>query len=373
MNMALLTQTTEDDYIESVRTTLLSVEQSIEDACNPVHAVLDRLVDRLFGLHFKGYSFSEIALLLRRCGIEISVDELKSYYHHAQEQRLKVCEQTLAKYQRPAWNAVVERTAFIERGLQQALDTGRGLVLYYQPQIEMRTGRVVGAEALVRWEYNGTMVHPAEFIPVAEGSELIVSIGEWVLREACHTARNWQLMGLGGDMALKIAVNLSVKQFSPNLPKTVHEILCDAGLPTELLGLEITESFLVGGEDSLAVLHTLQGSGVHLSIDDFGTGYSCLAALKELPLDTIKIDRAFVKDLGRDVGAMAVVGAIMDLANKLGMSTLAEGVETVEQMQNLQAMGCEICQGYLFSRPLAGDEFVDYVKRSGRSGACGPP
>lgn len=366
MNMQMLAQFTEDDYIESVRTTLLSVEQSIKDDFNPVHVVLDRLTDRLFGLHFKGYSFSEITLVLKRCGIEVSVEELKNYYHKAQEQRLKLCEQTLANYQRPEWNAVMERTAFIERGLQQALDTGRGLILYYQPQIEMRTGRVVGAEALVRWECNGTLIHPAEFIPVAEGSGLIVAIGEWALREACQAARNWQLMGLGGNVALKIAVNLSVKQFSPDLPKTVHEILCDAGLPTELLGLEITESFLVGGEDSLALLHTLQSSGVHLSIDDFGTGYSCLAALKELPLDTIKIDRAFVKDLGRDVGAAAVVGAIMDLARKLGMNTLAEGVETVEQMQNLQAMGCEICQGYLFSRPLAGDEFVDYVKRGSR-------
>lgn len=249
--------------------------------------------------------------------------------------------------------------AMIERGLRASLSEGRGLKLHYQPQVDMLTGDVIGAEALVRWEFNGGIVYPADFIPVAESSGLIVQIGEWVLLEACREARRWHSMGLGGERGIKVGVNLSVKQFSDSLPQLVHSILWETGLPTNLLGLEITESFLVGN-GSLDMLHALRDSGIHLSIDDFGIGYSCLAQLKDLPLDTIKIDRAFVQDLGKGRKA-AVVETIIDLAKKLGMATLAEGVETLAQAEALIGMGCSVCQGHLYSGPISGERFVAFA------------
>lgn len=350
-----------DDYLESVRDALSSAESSIEKITHSEYALLDKLADQLCSLHHKGFSFVEISLLLKRCGVDLSAENIRNYYFYAFESRLKTCEQTILDLRRPEWNAVVERTAFIERGLRQALKNDSGLILHYQPQIDIQSGKVLGAEALVRLECNGNLISPSEFIPVAENSNLIVLVGEWVLREACKEAKRWQTLGLGGQQGIKVGVNLSVKQFSTGLPNMVHEILCDSGLPTRLLGLEITESFLVGGNESLKILHTLRDSGIHLSIDDFGTGYSCLSQLKDLPLDTIKIDKAFVNDLEKNEGS-AVVETIVDLADKLQMTTLAEGVESKGQAQALKILGCPVCQGYLFAKPLSGADFVRYVE-----------
>lgn len=352
---------TADEFLEGVKEALFLVGHSHTPSNSREHALLDKLVDRLFLLRSKGFQFYEISLFLQQCGIDFLPETIRDYYYHAQEKRLVACEQHISDYSRLEWNAAAERTAIIERGLRQALKDESGLLLHYQPQVDLLTGEVLGAEALVRWQFNGVLVPPAEFIPVAEGSGLIAPIGEWVLREACREAKRWQSIGLGGGQGIKVGVNLSVKQFSDTLPDMIHGILCDTGLPTNLLGLEITESFLVGN-DSLGMLHSLRDSGIKLSIDDFGIGYSCLSQLKDLPLDTIKIDRTFVHDLGQGRDA-TVAETIIDLAHKLGVKTLAEGVETVAQSEALKELGCSVCQGFLYSKPLPGDWFVEYADR----------
>lgn len=260
-------------------------------------------------------------------------------------------------------NSAAERKAMIERGLHRAINTG-GLMLHYQPQIDLMTGELLGAEALMRWNNEGTMMQPYEFIPVAEESGLIIQMGEWALREACRTGQKWRQMGLGAGLGVRIGVNLSVRQFNESLPETVFSVLRESGLPPELLDLEITESFLACDKHATDILRRLQDGGVHLSVDDFGTGYSCLAYLKDLPLDTIKIDRSFVMELNGDEPAKsrAVVETIITLADKLGKSTLAEGVEVEEQAQALRDLGCGMCQGYLYSRPLPEDEFVRFAR-----------
>lgn len=321
--------------------------------------LLAGLMETVGLLRGRGVRFSEIADCLRGQGLDWSAEDIQDCYCQFQDARLAACERRLSGALSSGWNASAERAAAIERGLRASLDSGNGLVLHYQPQVDMRLGTVLGAEALLRWEFDGKLASSAEFIPVAESSGLIVPIGEWVLREACREARRWRSMGLGGEPGLKVGVNLSVKQFSDGLPALVHEILCDMDLPTHLLGLEITESFLVGN-DSLGMLHSLRDSGIHLSIDDFGTGYSCLAQLKDLPLDTIKIDRTFVQDIGNGRGSV-VAEAIIGLARRLGVTTLAEGVETLAQAKALMELGCSVCQGFFYSKPLTGERFVEFV------------
>lgn len=349
-----------DTSLDDVREMLSFLGQKSNPARQNEFLLLGQLEESILELYEKGFSFQDISEFLSRCKIQLNSQTLEQHFRQIYLKRLKQCEQLISENSRPEWNVALDRSAKIERGLKQALDDRQGLVLHYQPQVDMNTGIVVGAEALVRWEFNGNIVHPAEFIPVAEGSGLIVPIGEWVLREACKEAKRWETMGLGGKNGLKMGVNLSVKQLSNSLPDMIHGVLCDVGLPTKLLGLEITESFLVGG-NSLDILHSLQDSGIRLSIDDFGTGYSCLAQLKELPLDTIKIDRAFVKDLGREGNSSAVLEAIVDMAKKLNMKMLAEGVESRDQAEALLELGCSVCQGYLYSKPLSGNDFVKYV------------
>lgn len=266
-------------------------------------------------------------------------------------------------------NSAAERKTMIERGLQRALKND-DLVLHYQPQIDLHTGQLVGAEALMRWNDNGTMMQPAEFIPVAEESGLIVAMGEWALREACRKGQQWRRMGLGAGVGVRVGVNLSVRQFTDSLPDLVFSILRDTGLPPELLDLEVTESFLASDRNAVTILRKLQEGGVHLSVDDFGTGYSCLAYLKQLPLHTIKIDRSFVRELD-DKDAhhnRAVVETIITLADKLGRSTLAEGVETEAQAQALREMGVCHCQGFMYSRPLPELEFERFAQNNGMTG-----
>jgi diguanylate cyclase (GGDEF)-like protein len=224
--------------------------------------------------------------------------------------------------------------------------------LYYQPTIDIGSGRVVGFEALLRWHHpERGLVPPGEFIPLAESIGLIVPLGEWVLREACAEAARWP-----GDMT--VAVNLSPLQFkNANLVQTVTDALAAAGLPPRRLELEITESVLLQeNENNPATLHRLRDRGVRIALDDFGTGYSSLSYLRVFPFDRIKIDGSFVKELPHNVECVSIVRAMADLARGLRMATTAEGVETPEQLEALRADGVTAAQGYLFSRPLpAGD------------------
>jgi len=236
--------------------------------------------------------------------------------------------------------------------------------LVYQPQISLGDGRVTGVEALLRWQHPELgWVPPAEFIPVAEESGLILSIGEWVLRTTARQAKLWRDKG---GRPITMAVNLSAGQFRyNNLPELVTGILEEAGLEPEYLELELTESVAMRDPvEAIAIMDKLHERGIRMSIDDFGTGYSSLSYLKKFKAHKLKIDQSFVRDIHTDPEDKAIVSAIINLAGSLGLKTIAEGVETVEQLQFLKDQGCHEAQGYLFSRPLAVDRFEDFhIKR----------
>ena len=245
-------------------------------------------------------------------------------------------------------NARVADRMETENGLRKALPRHE-LTLHYQPQFETATHRLIGFEALLRWRQpDGSMIPPGRFIPIAEETGLIVPIGEWVLREACRQNKVWQDRGLP---PVVMAVNLSAVQFrQSDLVSMVRAILRDTGLDSRWLELEVTESVLMHDIDRvIAILHDLKELGVQLSIDDFGTGYSSLNYLKRFPIDKIKIDQSFVRDVERSSDDAAIVQAVIAIANRMGMRAIAEGVETGTHLDTLQAFGCDEVQGFLFS------------------------
>jgi len=257
----------------------------------------------------------------------------------------------------------------MERELRVALEE-RQFVLHYQPQVELATGRIVGVEALVRWAHpHKGLVAPADFIGIAEEMGLIVPLGQWVLRTACQQNRAWQCAGVP---AMRVAVNLSARQFSePGLLRSVREALAEAELEARYLEVEITESLVMSDvARTIDTLQELKGLGVHLSIDDFGTGYSSLAYLKRFPIDTLKIDGSFVRDISADPEDAAIVEAIILLAHSLGRSVVAEGVEDDSQLRFLARHRCDVVQGYLFSRPLAPEDLSACLE-AGRAGFRG--
>ena len=229
-------------------------------------------------------------------------------------------------------------------------------VLFYQPQMDVQSGKVLGLEALIRWKDGEQGFRsPAEFIPVLEETGLIIPVGEWVLQKACTQARAWQYAGLSD---LRIAVNLSAKQFrQPTLFKMIQRILEETGLDPTALELELTESSLMA-DPKIAnkVLHELRSMGSLVALDDFGTGYSSLAVLKDFPVDTLKIDRAFIRDICDNPDDRAICATIVSLANALRLQVVAEGVETVPQLTELTSQGCHLIQGFLFARPMPPDE-----------------
>ncbi|MCM8565702.1 putative bifunctional diguanylate cyclase/phosphodiesterase [Thauera linaloolentis] len=258
-------------------------------------------------------------------------------------------------------NADVHERLAMQNHLRHAIQQGE-FELHYQPQIDLVTGHVSGAEALLRWHSAvlGT-VPPARFIPLAEESGLIIPIGEWVLREACRQAQQWREQGLG---PMVMAVNVSALQFHRSDPvEMVGRILSETGLPAECLELELTESLLVqdGAGATLETLRRLKALGLRIAIDDFGTGYSSLAYLRRFPIDKLKIDRAFVRDIACDPEDAAIVNLIVDLGRILKLKTIAEGVEDPEQLAFLGARGCNEVQGYLFARPMPGADFAAYL------------
>jgi len=244
----------------------------------------------------------------------------------------------------------------LEADLHHALERAEFQV-YYQPQVDLQTGQITGAEALLRWQHPELgQVSPAKFIPLAEQNGLIVPIGEWVLRTACRQTKRWQA---AGSPNLRIAVNLSSHQFSEqNLSQKVAEILDETGLNPNYLELELTESVLIKNPDATTrTLSELKALGIQISIDDFGTGYSSLSYLKQFPFDTLKIDQSFVRDISDDSKNMAITTAIIQMAHSLSLKLVAEGVETEAELSFLYQQHCDEIQGYLFSRPVAAVEF----------------
>ncbi|HWH39303.1 MAG TPA: EAL domain-containing protein, partial [Usitatibacter sp.] len=247
-------------------------------------------------------------------------------------------------------NVAVKRRMTMESALRRAV-MSKDFVLHYQPQVDLRTGAIVALEALVRWQPpDGATIMPGDFIPLAEETGLIGELGEWVLHEACRQARAWQDAGMG---LRRMAVNLSARQFADaGFLETVTRVLERTGLDPRALELEITETQVMSQTEPLmALLNKLSGMGVQLAIDDFGTGYSSLSYLKRLPIRKLKIDQSFVRDVTVDPNDRAIVAAIINMARSLELVTIAEGVETHAQLELLQAAGCDVGQGYLFSRP----------------------
>jgi EAL domain-containing protein (putative c-di-GMP-specific phosphodiesterase class I) len=253
-------------------------------------------------------------------------------------------------------NERVVRFLGLENDLRRAL-VEREFWLQYQPIVRLATGEVVGAEALIRWRHpDGTLVPPAQFIPVAEESGLITPIGRWVLETAVRQASEWNS---GGGKALYVSINLSARQFrDPHLVETVRAALEMNRIDPALIRLELTESTVMhDAEKAVGTLRALKALGVKLAIDDFGTGYSSLAYLKRFPIDVLKIDRAFVRDLETDHGDQALSRAIVDIGRALDLDVVAEGIETREQARVLLGCGCRLAQGYLFGRPQDAEKF----------------
>jgi predicted signal transduction protein with EAL and GGDEF domain len=248
--------------------------------------------------------------------------------------------------------------------MRQCLESG-GFTLHYQAQITSHNQRIVGCEALLRWQHPiRGFISPAEFIPLAEDSGLIIPLGEWVLNQACRQNRAWQQKGLS---PISMAVNFSSVQFNQghNIVETVSKALKFSGMKAQQLDIEITESGVMqSGQIAIDTLKALKALGVHISMDDFGTGYSSLAALRDLPIDKIKIDKSFIDGIPHIDSANVIVKAILAMTKQLGYKVVAEGVEEDRQLAFLRNHACEQIQGYYFSRPLPADEFAELLKQN---------
>lgn len=255
----------------------------------------------------------------------------------------------------------VARQRVLESGLRRALENDE-FILHYQPKINVRTEKIVGVEALIRWQCpESGLISPGEFIPVAEESRLIIPIGEWALRTACRQLKIWQELGFS---SLGMAVNLSGHQFNQkNLVPMLIDILENTGIDARNLELEFTESLLMDNSEAvIAKMGRLSDLGIQLSIDDFGTGYSSLTYLKSLPIKILKIDQSFVQDLATEANVV-ITKAIVSLAKTLKFKTVVEGVETEEQKNFMKALGCDVMQGYLFSKPLPANEVTKLISK----------
>ena len=266
------------------------------------------------------------------------------------------------QFHSPQMNARSLEYVVLERSLRRAIELDEFLI-HFQPQVDTATGRIVGAEALLRWNLPEVgMITPGKFIPLAEETGLIVPIGRLVLLRACVAAKQWRDSGLDD---FRVAVNLSPRQFTQSeLVIDIINILEDSGLPPENLELEITESMVMANpERATAILRELRAVGVHLAIDDFGTGYSSLGYLKSFPVHTLKIDRSFIKDVPADPDDVAITHAIIAMGHSLRLDVVAEGVETAEQLAFLREHGCDYMQGYLIGKPMAAEELSRMLAR----------
>lgn len=247
----------------------------------------------------------------------------------------------------------------LETGLRHALEKNE-FMLYYQPLIEIPSGRVIGAEALIRWQTDAGLIPPAEFIPILEESGQIIQVGEWVLEQACRQVMLWHQAG--ADSKFKVAVNLSAHQFRGDIIAIVSRILTETGCKAEWLELEITESVIMERPDvAAATLKDLSSMGITISIDDFGTGYSSLAYLRKFPIHKLKIDRSFVNAIASNHDDAMIVRAVVAMAHSLKLKVTAEGVETKEQDSFLRSLGCDCVQGYMYARPLPPEDLLPMI------------
>lgn len=261
------------------------------------------------------------------------------------------------RFFKPAMNEKAVERLSIETDLRRALERHE-LELHYQPKVDLKTGFTSGAEALLRWNHpTRGWIPPAEFIPIAEECRLILPIGEWVLGEACRQAQLWVAEGLSFGT---IAVNVSAVQFrEQNFAQRVFAILGQTGMDPKLLELELTESVLMTGAGSnAATLETLRSKGVQVALDDFGTGYSSLSYLERFPVDCLKIDQSFIRQISAIGAKNTLVTAIINMAHTLRLRVVAEGVETKQELQFIKNQGCDEGQGYFFSRPLTSSVFA---------------
>jgi len=265
------------------------------------------------------------------------------------------------RFSTTAMNSSTFERLTLESNLRYALERGE-LTLFYQPRVDLRTGAIVGFEALLRWKHPELgMISPGQFIPIAEESGLIVPIGEWVLREACRQNQAWREAGLPH---VRMAVNLSSVQFrQPDLEVRIASVLEETGLDPSGLELELTESILLQDADAtIETLRTVKEMGIHLSIDDFGTGYSSLSYIKRFPVDALKIDQSFVRDVTSSPEDAAITTSIVLMGKSLNLTVVAEGVETKSQLEFLRVLECDEAQGYLFSRPVPAKEALECLQ-----------
>ncbi|NQE37590.1 putative signaling protein [Microcoleus sp. IPMA8] len=297
-----------------------------------------------------------------------SAEQLLQQAHFALHQA-KQQGQSHYQFYSPEMNVQLQERLLLENSLRGALDRNE-LLVYYQPLIDLDSGQVTATEALVRWQHSTEgLVSPAKFIPIAEANGEIVPIGEWVLRTACAQTRRWQLAGMP---ALRISVNLSARQFEQaNLVEMVRQILAQTELEAAYLELEVTETALMTDiERSVKTLLQLRELGVSLALDDFGTGYSSLNYLQRFPVNMLKIDRSFVRDVLSNPNSATITDAIIALAKSLRLTITAEGIETKEQRDYLQARGCDEGQGFYFSRPANADTIAKLLNESFQSDAA---
>jgi EAL domain-containing protein (putative c-di-GMP-specific phosphodiesterase class I) len=254
-----------------------------------------------------------------------------------------------------------ENKGILQNNLREALENNE-FILYYQPKIDVMTQKIVGVEGLMRWQRPEGLLTPAKFIGAIESCDLIVPVGEWVLRTACLQNKAWQNAGLP---PLSMSINLSVRNLNQQLLRVIERILEESELNPATLEIELTEGVLMDNvENNIYILNSLKDMGLKLAIDDFGTGYSSLSYLKRFPIDVIKIDQSFVSDLGKGESDSAIVIAIIAMSHSLGFKVIAEGVETLSQLKFLCENGCDEIQGYYFSCPLEAQEATHYIQNA---------
>jgi diguanylate cyclase (GGDEF)-like protein/PAS domain S-box-containing protein len=329
-----------------------AVAERIRDALGPSIAAMDQdlLVTCGIGAALYPENGNDADELLKNAGAAL---------HRAKAQGRN----TWHVYARESHGRDPERLA-LEASLREARDRGE-LRLHYQPRIELHGGKALGVEALVRWQHpEKGMISPGRFIPIAEETGLILPIGDWVLRTACLQMKSWIERGLAAG---RIGVNLSARQFRQKaLARAIADLVGQTGLDPRHLELELTESMLMQDVDAaIRIMSDLKAIGVHIALDDFGTGYSSLSYLKRFPIDTLKIDQSFVRDITSDAASEAIAGAIIAMAQRLELGVVAEGVETEAQLAVLRGLGCSQVQGYLFCKPLTAEGLTELLPRLG--------